>query len=100
MISANTARAARQVSASNNCLRASDGAAFLAVIEETPAGIWCAIAVTQSEGSHETGARIQGAMELFSTFERAGDWVDKVAAGRGFNRPKVKVVRNAEKRAA
>jgi len=100
MISANTARAARQVSASNNCLTAGDGAAFLAVIEETPAGIWCASAVTQREGSHETVARIQGSMELFSTFERAGDWVDQVAAVRGFNRPKVKVVRSAAKRAS
>ena len=73
-------------------LTAADGSTFLAVLEETPAGLWRASVTIRLAQSYEAVERIQAAYDLFSNFAQARDWVRNLGAARGFANPQPKIV--------
>jgi hypothetical protein len=63
-------------------LKASDGADFIALIEECRDGQWCASAVVRRHG--EKAAQEQSSNQMCPNEMLARRWVENAAATRGF----------------
>jgi hypothetical protein len=75
----------------NQSLTAADGATFLALIEETPEGLWRASATVRLDKGYEILDQSLG-IEMFPTLKDARGWVNRAAANRGFKNPEAKII--------